>query len=323
VEVEQISLDAENSASGIPALMTYPQPGLRREPRCQFSIAANHYAQHQTPGFNQATLRWQSKKASALSRMVEIAEQFPDEYMSCPDESSVLFHQAGWVKHEQDSNITLAAVEQIKFDDDQWHILDSLEQTVSIVDQIVITQGISSRNLLPLPLIPIRGQAITVKPAQPMVGVITGDLSIVPHADGSCTVGSTYQRNDEETEPRLSDTHQLLRSLQSFDPDNEFEVLAAHVGIRAATRDRLPLVGRVPDLQALQNHIKEDPHKLFGEYQKGLYVSTGFGSHGATNARLCGEYIANLVCDEPGVLRREWELMLAVERFELRDARRS
>jgi tRNA 5-methylaminomethyl-2-thiouridine biosynthesis bifunctional protein len=322
VDVLQISHLNVNAASDIPALMTYPQLGLRKEPRCQFSIAANNYSHHQSPGFNPAPLLWRSNKSAAVERMRAIADQFPDDYLSSPDESSVLFHQAGWVEHPQDTDLLTATVTRIESVDDQWHVLDIHGKTITIVDQLIIAMGIHSRNLLPVPLTPIRGQSLTVKSDLSVPDVMTGDISIVPLGNGKWTIGGTYQRNDEELDSRTSDTDRLLQSLYSIHPGCSTEVVASHVGIRAATRDRLPLVGRVPDWQALQSHIEQDQHKVFDQYQKGLYVSTGFGSHGATNARLCGEYVANLVCGEPGVLNRVWEGMLSVERFRLRDARR-
>jgi len=322
VDVQQISHLPANVASNIPALVTYPQLGLRKESRCQFSISANHYARHQTPGFNNSLVHWRSKNAASVARMRAIVNQFPGNYMSCPEESSILFHQAGWMQHQAGSDLSIATVNRIESVGDQWQVLDAHGKVITIVDQLVIAMGIHSRELLPLPLIPVRGQALTIRPSQSVNAVITGDISIVQHDDGNWTVGSTFQRDDVGTESRSSDTRQLLQKLQTSYPDNTIDVLATHVGIRAATRDRLPLVGRVPDWKALQHHIQQDQHKVFGQYQKGLYVSTGFGSHGATHARLCGEYIANLVCAEPGVFSRKWELMLGVERFDLRDARR-
>jgi hypothetical protein len=90
-------------------------------------------------------------------------------------------------------------------------------------------------------------------------------------------------------------------------------------------------VGRVPDWQALTRHNeisnselnKSDLNnsQMFSSYQPGLYLSTGYGSHGATHSGLCGEHIANLICDEPLALTRPQQQMLALERFQLRDSR--
>jgi glycine/D-amino acid oxidase-like deaminating enzyme len=154
--------------------------------------------------------------------------------------------------------------------------------------------------------------------------VIQGD-------DGICTLGSTYGRNAPPPPPREIDTRRLLESLVSLLPDVSAEIIHTHVGIRATTRDRLPLVGRVPDWQALTRHNDLNNNDLnnndlnnndiFNRYQPGLYLSTGYGSHGATYSGLCGEHIANLICDEPRALTRPQQQILAIERFRLRDSR--
>lgn len=322
LEVQLISNDHPNAASNIPHLAIYPQLGLRCETRYQLSLSAFEYVQHENPRFKHKGLDWHSKSPSQRARMSRIADQFPDEYMSS-EADSVHFPSAGWLSHETpDGSIHFKGdVKEVKSIDGQWEIYTSEGRLITRVDHVIIAMGIQSPLLIDVPLIPLRGQALSVRLNKPIPQPLTGDLTVIQGDDGICTVGSTFQRNDTDLKTRDTDSRRLLDSLVSLLPDVSPEIIDTHVGIRATTRDRLPLVGRVPDWRALTRYIERNEAGKFVGYQPGLYLSTGFGSHGATYSRLCGEYIANLICNEPLALTCSQQQILAIERFQLRDAR--
>ena len=100
-----------------------------------------------------------------------------------------------------------------------------------------------------------------------------------------------------------------------------FEMTDEQVGIRCTTRDRIPIVGGLPDWPALIQFCLENRRRKimseFNGYKKGLYVCTGFGAHGATHAPASGEYLARLICHEP--TPTSWHGLLDPARFKIRD----
>jgi tRNA 5-methylaminomethyl-2-thiouridine biosynthesis bifunctional protein len=303
LDVEQISYKDPNAASNIPQFAVYPQLGANKERRYQFSLTASAYTQHRNPLFHWAMLRWHSANSVRQKRMLRIAQQFPDEFIRCPDQKEIHFLQSGWLSTAAEEDYHRAKVGSIKFCENQWQVSDDGMNLITQVDHLVIAAGIRSSALIDAPLIPVRGQALTVRLDKHLSDMMDGDLIVIPATDRLATVGSTFEHNSIDPDPRSSETSSLLDSLRHLLPGSSPEVLSVYVGIRAATRDRLPLVGLVPGHQR-------------------LYLCTGFGSHGATNSRLCGEFIANLICDEPAALNRAQQAMLAVDRFQLRDSRK-
>jgi len=101
--------------------------------------------------------------------------------------------------------------------------------------------------------------------------------------------------------------------------------VGAYAGLRSTTRDRLPVVGPIPDWTALadwsMHHSRQQPD--FNAYQPGLFFCGGLGSHGATHGPLCGEILARLINTEPSAVDPAWLKFLAPGRFMQRDLRRT
>ncbi len=310
------------AASNIPDLSVYPHLGLRNEGRYQLSLAANFYARYQMTGYNPGGLTWRSSDPEQADRMHRIAAQFPDDFIES-DTDSIRFHQAGSLNHSRPAEIDYRQcdVASVKPLDRQWALIDSNEKIISTADVLVIALGNHSAPFININMVPLRGQALTVKLEQDLSTRLTGELSLSPTGDGLYTIGSSFQRFDEDLKPRSSDTRALLEKLARLLPNENPLVIDTHVGIRATTRDRFPLVGRVPDWQKLRDYIDGSSHSGFNDYQPGLFATTGFGSHGATHAALFGEFVANLVFGEPSIVSSAQKKLLALERFNLRDAR--
>jgi len=151
--------------------------------------------------------------------------------------------------------------------------------------------------------------------------VVSGPVSVFPaDAEGLQTVSGTHQRNSNSNATAAADTAELLARLQQFLP-GEAQPTSAHVGVRAASRDRLPVVGPIPDWTALADWCRQRARDqpAFTAYQPGLYLCTAMGSHGATHGPLCGEHLARLINHEPAAFNPEWQDFLGVERFMIRD----
>ena len=98
-----------------------------------------------------------------------------------------------------------------------------------------------------------------------------------------------------------------------FDP----ATLAGRVGFRPASPDRLPMVGAVPAVAAIERTTPlADIPRL-----PGLYAATGFGARGLVWASLVGELLASLIDGDPLPLERELVDALDPARYLLKPPR--
>jgi len=158
--------------------------------------------------------------------------------------------------------------------------------------------------------------------------VLTGSGYALPPADGVVVTGSTYDRDDHDPEPRLR-SHQanLLRLAQLLPQAGltaDTDTLDGAVGFRCAAPDHLPLVGALPDVEAVRRN-KADVHTVsLSDVPRcaGLYCASGYASRGLVWAASAGELLANLI--EGDALPLEGDLADALDpaRFVLKLARR-
>jgi glycine oxidase len=121
-----------------------------------------------------------------------------------------------------------------------------------------------------LPIIPVRGQMLLFKlPRQPFAPIVTeGSRYIVPRDDGHVLVGSTTEEAGFDT----GTTDEAVAELQLFASDlvpdlDESSRVQTWAGLRPASFDGLPCIGRVPNF-----------HNAFvatGHFKTGLQLSTG------------------------------------------------
>jgi len=129
--------------------------------------------------------------------------------------------------------------------------------------------------------------------------------------DGSQTLGSTFSDfgGDERAAPQTTNsaTVEILAKVEA-----EFGIsvgaetpLTSWAGIRAATKDYMPLIGPVPAWQAAAEQFAplSIDRKITGlgpmQYQDGLFLLTGFGSKGFQQAPYAAEYLAAHLCGDP------------------------
>lgn len=158
-----------------------------------------------------------------------------------------------------------------------------------------------------LPLQPVRGQ-ISVAPAsafsQQLKTVLCTDGYISPAINGNHCMGATFSPDDTALDIRHEDHLSNLKMLgkmsaglqQGFKPED----LRGRAALRVATADYLPLVGALMDADALRlnppRHYSKTPAL---PYLEGLYINTGHGSKGITQAAFCAEILASAICGEP------------------------
>ena len=239
----------------------------------------------------------------------------------------------------QHPNIELrcnAKVQRLERDGPNWHTYVN-DSKLASAPTVVIANSISATQLeqsAPLPIVPIRGQVsylqATASTAN-IAGVICGQSYISPALDGLHSVGASYSKNISDL--ALSDKeHQ--QNIEGIAPHltkgavNADAIAGGRVSVRATTGDRMPIVGPVPNFAAFETLYstlgqRERKHpNTHMPYVDGLYVSVGHGSHGLSNAPLCGEYLASIIANEMLPLQSKVLECIHPGRFFLRELKR-
>lgn len=215
---------------------------------------------------------------------------------------------------------------QLNHHDDGWHAMDAQGSEIARAAVLVLANGVGIRALpqaASLPVRPARGQ-VSHLPASPGSApeVVVCRLGYVsPEVDGVRCAGATFVADDTCTELRESEHQDNLDKLdfilpgyaKPFDP----AILAGRVGFRPASPDRLPMVGAVPAVAAIERTTPlADIPRL-----PGLYAATGFGARGLVWASLVGELLASLIDGDPLPLERELVDALDPARYLLKPPR--
>lgn len=96
---------------------------------------------------------------------------------------------------------------------------------------------------------PVKGQILTLRGASGAQVceriVVTEHVYVVPRADGRLVVGATVEEQGFDTRVTAGGVHELLREAYRVLPEiEELELVEVVAGLRPATPDNLPLVGR-------------------------------------------------------------------------------
>ncbi len=237
-----------------------------------------------------------------------------------------LYHpHAGWFDparlHQPDFDIRLnTQVKNMSWQDGNWTLVLANGDHIS-AGTVILATGHRVHHLLePLDLKPVRGQGFTIH--DPISGpntIISGSKTWFPTANQMATLTATFDRGSSNSLPSSASELALKEFLQAY---TDVDALSFEnvVGIRSTTRDRMPIVDKVPDWSRLAAFCKLPPvqqYKGFTGYQPQLYCAVGFGSHGATLSPLSAEIIAREIADDNPV---EVQGLLDANRFVLRDA---
>lgn len=178
-----------------------------------------------------------------------------------------------------------------------------------------------------IPLYPVRGQVSHIPTTDTLSNlncVLCYDGYLTPKsANSRHCVGASHIRDNQEVHFSLEEHQQnfakLSQNLTACEWLNEldFSENQGKVGIRSAFRDRMPMVGAMPNFaeqtgqyQNLYNQIRRketiEPAQCFPN----LYLIAGLGSRGLTTAPLLGELVASLICREPLPISEEiWQVI--------------
>lgn len=154
---------------------------------------------------------------------------------------------------------------------------------------------------------PIRGQASCFALDAPLPARITcAKHSLIPFADlRHCYFGSTYQTNNADLTPRDSDNAQALTDFKTLYPDTHAQLTGEFVGVRAATRDYLPLIGPLATPESVDARYapwRKDSHIPISQaldVYPGLFAHLGLGSKGSFTAFLGAKILAAQIMGAP------------------------
>lgn len=229
---------------------------------------------------------------------------------------------------------TDARIERLSYQDN-WQ-LQFTNGLVSAHPTVVLTTGAQTGDfeaMSALPLRLVRGQVEAVPtqaPLQDLSTVLCHKGYITPEFEGHHALGSTYVKNDVNTDYRASEQQQNIdmnvKALSQCTWPDKLELKSnGRAAIRCSSPDHLPLVGAIPDY-AKQRHLYQDLYKAlprnrypFAQDLNNLFVLTGLGSRGLTTAPLMAEILACQMTGQPLPLPDKLLTALNPNRFLIKD----
>jgi len=220
------------------------------------------------------------------------------------------------------------AVASLAWSGDSWRALNAQGHVLAEAEVAILATGARAQSLAQtqaLPISPVRGQVSHIPAGQlpDFKHALCCEGYLTPALDGIHCLGASYAY-DEGTELRVkehtSNLDRLARILPNAESALDSSPMAGRVGFRAATPDRLPLAGALPDGdQAItrDTRLRELPRL------PNLYGLLGLGSRGLVWSALAAEVLSSQLHGDP--MPVEGDLLDALDpaRFMLRALRKS
>ncbi len=217
-----------------------------------------------------------------------------------------------WLQHKALEFIGTSRVRELRKTQHGWQLLSGDGTVIDESRVVVLATADSTDNFdvaTALPLHKAAGQIDLFKQeATQLQCIINGDGYMLPEARGiwcGATHHPTESRQLPQTNSRVtcadSEANKAraastLPALSTTGPP-----LQSFAAVRTFTPDRLPIVGALHNSDRYQRdyadlkHGKPADHYPNPGFHNGLYIATGLGSRGATQALLIGELISDLV----------------------------
>jgi glycine oxidase len=97
-----------------------------------------------------------------------------------------------------------------------------------------------------LPIIPLKGETLTIQISDALNQIINRGVYIVPAGKNEMRIGSTYNWDDRTQQPTPEGRKELLEKLDEL-VSFTYQVLNQEWGMRPTTRDRRPILGAHPE----------------------------------------------------------------------------
>ena len=156
---------------------------------------------------------------------------------------------------------------------------------------------------------------------------VHGDGYILPGIDGQIVIGATYERTGSAS-IELGHQRNLARAQRMLAtplPAVASLHLSARVAARAVARDRLPVIGALPDADAVDTRAVLRAGARLAQLPRlrGAYAATAYGSRGLTWAALGAELLVSMLEGTPAPLPPQLIEAVDPARFALRAVRQS
>ena len=203
-----------------------------------------------------------------------------------------------------------------------WRALEN-DKLIVESEVVILCNAHDAARLVNLPLTPVRGQ-ITMLPDNALPGLklpVTREGYVLPTRHGIGNIGASFAFDDDPV-PRPVEQHAnivRLSRLLEHPPSFDVDLLESRVSFRAATPDRLPLVGPIMDESATFK-----PESSLSDIQRsaGLYTLTGLGARGLVWGPFLAEALAAKLDSETWRLPLDLWQAIDPARFALRECRR-
>lgn len=242
-----------------------------------------------------------------------------------------LLQQSGAAHHY---NTTVKSLSQ---SESGWRL--ESDQGELVADIVVMAAGdglLDFEQSQPLPITIARGQISLLaasEQSKKLQCAVCHEGYLLPAVNNQHVIGASYAVNDLDQQIRISDRERNLAQLQAqiahfFASLQPPTTANERVGLRATTRDRLPMVGALPDYPiyikdyATLHHGRRPNSYPAATHQPGLYTLGGLSSRGMTSALLSAELLACQINGEPLPLEQALVDALNPARFLVRDLKR-
>jgi tRNA 5-methylaminomethyl-2-thiouridine biosynthesis bifunctional protein len=325
-------------ASGHPGGIFHGTIGVDDTPYTRWHRAASLRAsawwrESGVPGADGGLLRLSERHGLDAMRALLAAQRLPADYVQALSPSDAAaragieladpawcFTRGGWADPAALVRATLALpgvqyrgdsdVQSIERTSDAWHALDGSGRVLGEAPVLVLAnaaQALALGSLPPSWVTRTRGQLSWLRrPALRLALPVSSGAYALTLPDGRLLFGATQQADDDEPGVRDGDHAENLERVTRLlgrAPAHDVTALEGRVAWRVHTRDRLPLVGAVPDLQAARPARRDAPRLV--PRRPGLYLHCALGSRGLTTAALAGELIAAMVTGAPWPLEAD------------------
>lgn len=217
-------------------------------------------------------------------------------------------------------------VHALRHQDGRWQALDADGRVLASARHLILANAAAASTLLPeltLTLRGIRGQ-LSYLPDAALAGLDTalcGAGYAIRNGSAQAIIGASFVEDDSDTALRATEHADNLRKLRQLLPGFAHQpdpaTLPGRVSFRAASHDRLPLVGTLPQVQ-----LREQDTLAGLPRQAGLHILAGFGARGLSWAPLAAEVLAAQLAAECLPLEQPLVRALDPARFHLRTIRR-
>jgi len=231
--------------------------------------------------------------------------------------------------------IIKADIDEVRLCGKKWCCFSGAESIMD--DEVLIVANGTEINELGLPLeFPVeavRGQVAVLSANQASSQIKktrNAAVHITPAIDGKHYLGATYDRGSNITTATQEDSKVLLQSLSDIYPEmfSEDDCCDTWVGFRTISKDRVPIVGAVPDVSFYDEEYADIRHgsntRIYhgAAYLDGLYISAAHGSRGFTSSFLSAEIVASLIDGTPMPVSKKVLDYLSPSRFVVNDLKR-